>query len=118
MALRATVYLSLLGPWGLRQVAELSCRKAHYAADRLTQIEGCERAFAAPYFKEFVLKYSLGADVAIRKAASAGVDIGPALTRMPGLEWLSDEEREQGVLIAVTESRTRDEIDRLVAALT
>lgn len=117
MALRATVYLSLLGPTGLREVAELSCRKAHYAADRLTQIEGCERTFTGPYFKEFALKYSLGADVAIRKAASAGVDIGPALDRMPGMEWLTKEDREQSVIVAVTESRTREEIDQLVAAL-
>lgn len=117
MALRATVYLSLLGPAGLKEVAELSCRKAHYAADRLSQIEGCERTFFGPFFKEFVLKYSLGADVAIRKAAAAGVDIGPALRRMPGLDWISDEDREQSVIVAVTESRTRDEIDRLVVAL-
>ena len=95
----------------------MSCRKAHYAADRLSQIDGCERMFAGPYFKEFVLKYHLGADVAIRMAAAAGVDIGPALSRMPGLDWLSEEDREQGVLVAVTEARTRDEIDRLVAAL-
>ena len=56
MALRATVYLSLLGPRGLREVADLSCRKAHYAADRLKQIDGCELVFHAPFFKEFVLK--------------------------------------------------------------
>jgi glycine dehydrogenase subunit 1 len=117
MALRATVYLSLLGPTGLKEVAELSCRKAHYAADRLSQINGCELAFSSPFFKEFVLKHSLGSDVAIRMAAAAGVDIGPALNRLPGMSWLSEEDREQGVLIAVTESRTRDEIDTLVAAL-
>lgn len=117
MALRATVYLSLLGPAGLKEAAELSCRKAHYAADRLAQLDGFERMFTGPYFKEFVLKHSLGADVAIRKAAAAGIDIGPSLSRMPGLTWLSDVEREQCFLVAVTESRTKDEIDRLVAAL-
>lgn len=117
MALRATVYLSLLGPVGLREVAELSCRKAHYAADRLSQIEGCERMFGGSFFKEFVLKYADGADVAIRRAAAAGIDIGPALNRMPRLEGISDEDRNQCLLVAVTESRTRDEIDRLVTAL-
>ena len=117
MALRATVYLSLLGPTGLKEVAELSCRKAHYAADRLSQIEGCERMFAGPYFKEFVLKYTHGADVAIRKAAAAGIDVGPALSRFPALDWLPEEDRDQCLLVAVTESRTKNEIDRLVAAL-
>ncbi|MEK6261240.1 MAG: aminomethyl-transferring glycine dehydrogenase subunit GcvPA [Planctomycetota bacterium] len=117
LALRATVYLSLLGPHGLKEVAELSCRKAHYAADRLKQIEGCELLFTGPFFKEFALKYEHGADVAIRKAASAGVDIGPMLSRFPNLNWLPQEVRDQCLLVAVTESRTRDEIDRLVAAL-
>lgn len=117
MALRATVYLSLLGPAGLKEVADLSCRKAHYAADRLSQVHGCERMFTRPFFKEFVLKYSLGADVAIRHAASAGIDIGPALSRLPGMDWLSQEDREQCLLIAVTESRTKAEIDWLVESL-
>ena len=117
LALRATVYLSLLGPQGLKEVAELSCRKAHYAADRLRQIDGCELLFTGPFFKEFVLKYEHGADVAIRKAAAAGVDIGPTLSRFPNLNWLPQEVRDQCLLVAVTESRTKDEIDRLVAAL-
>lgn len=117
MALRATVYLSLLGPQGLKEVADLSCRKAHYAADRLKLIEGCELTFGRPFFKEFVLKYHHGADIAIRKASAANIDIGPALHRLPGMDWLSTEEREQSVIIAVTESRTKDEIDRLVTAL-
>ncbi len=117
MALRATVYLSLLGPTGLKEVAELSCRKAHYAADRLSQIEGCERMFSGQYFKEFVFKYAHGADVAIRRAAAAGIDVGPALSRLPALDWLADEDRDQCLLVAVTEARTKDEIDRLVAAL-
>ena len=117
MALRATVYLSLLGPQGLKEVAELSCRKAHYAADRLKLIDGCELSFGQPFFKEFVLKYRHGADVAIRRAAAANIDIGPALNHVTGLDWLSQEDRDQSVLVAVTESRTKAEIDRLVTAL-
>jgi glycine dehydrogenase subunit 1 len=117
MALRATIYLSLLGPQGLKEVSELSCRKAHYAADRLKLIDGCELTFDKPFFKEFVLKYKHGADVAIRKAAASNIDIGPALNRQPGFDGLSSEVRDQSLLIAVTESRTKDEIDRLVTAL-
>jgi glycine dehydrogenase subunit 1 len=117
MALRATVYLSLLGPQGLKEVAELCCRKAHYAADRLKLIEGCSLLFERPFFKEFVLKYEGGADVAIRRAAAANIDIGPALSHLPGLDSLSADDKEKSLLIAVTESRTRDEIDHLVNAL-
>ena len=94
MALRATVYLSLLGPKGLQEVAELSCRKAHYAADRLKLIEGCELMFPAPFFKEFVLKYRDGADVAIRKAAAAGIDIGPALGHFVSLCGVSSDDKD------------------------
>lgn len=117
MALRATVYLSLLGPHGLKEVAELSCRKAHYAADRLKVIDGCELLFGRPFFKEFVLKYKHSADVAIRKAASANIDIGPALSRISGLDWIPEADRDNCLLVAVTESRTKEEIDRLVTAL-
>src|SRR4029077_7179030 len=57
MALRATVYLSLLGKAGLREVAELCTRKAHYAAEKLTQIKDLELAFPGkPFFKEIVLR--------------------------------------------------------------
>jgi len=117
MALRSTVYLSLLGPTGLREVAELSCRKAHYAADRLKLIDGCDLLYPAPFFKEFVLRYKSGAQVAIRKAAAAGIDIGPSLDRFSGMDWVSSDDRERCLLIAVTESRSKDEIDRLVTAL-
>ncbi|WP_437205585.1 aminomethyl-transferring glycine dehydrogenase subunit GcvPA [Planctomicrobium sp. SH664] len=114
LALRATVYLSLLGPQGIREAAELSCRKAHYAAEQLSQVEGLELLYSAPFFKEFVLKVTKGtaADV-IAKAAAAGFDIGPELSRFRNLP----EGTGEALLVAVTEARTRTEIDRLVAAL-
>ena len=118
MALRATVYLALLGPQGLKEAAELCCRKSHYAADRLKLIDGIELAFATPFFKEFVLKCRDGAQSIIRKAAAANIDVGPKLSRFSGFDWLSEDEKEQYLLVAVTESRTKDEIDALVAALT
>src|SRR5258708_26359073 len=56
MALRATVYLALLGKAGLREVAELCARKAHYAAEQLGQIKDLELAFPGqPFFKEFAI---------------------------------------------------------------
>jgi glycine dehydrogenase subunit 1 len=115
MALRATVYLSLLGTAGLREAAELCVQKAHYTADRLAQVAGLNRQFPnRPFFKEFVIQAPIGSEKLIGKARAAGFDVGP------GVSYHVDESREQsdqGVLIAVTECRTRDEIDRLAVAL-
>jgi glycine dehydrogenase subunit 1 len=114
MALRATVYLSLLGPAGLREVAELCLQKSHYAAAQLAQIPGIEMAFPRnAFFKEFVVQVAGPADKLIARARSAGFDIGPVLSRS-GNHTSDDGCR---ILIAVTERRTRDEIDRLAAAL-
>ena len=119
MALRATVYLSLLGKEGLREVAELCARKAHYAAERFTNVENVELAFAdRPFFKEFTLRFRTGAPLAITRAISrareAGFEIGPGFDRYAasGGPALSD-----CLLVAVTERRTRAEIDRLAEAL-
>jgi glycine dehydrogenase subunit 1 len=114
MALRASVYLSLVGPAGLREIAELCTRKAHYAAERLTAIPGIERTYSAPFFKEFVLKCRGGADRVLEKALAAGFDLGPELSRFRGL---SVDHGAECLLVAVTEQRTRDEIDRLAQAL-
>ncbi len=115
MALRATVYLSLLGPQGIHEAAELSCQKAHYLADRLKSVAGIELLFDRPFFKEFTIRCQGAGGVAavVEKARAAGFDVGPELNRFENVgSGLAD-----GLLIAVTEKRTRDELDRLVAAL-
>ena len=55
-ALAATIYLTLLGKTGLRQLAEQNLSKAHYAAGQLRGVPGFARPFAAPHFNEFVIK--------------------------------------------------------------
>jgi glycine dehydrogenase subunit 1 len=101
----------LLGPAGMRQVAELSCGKAHYAAQRLTEQDGIELAFDQPFFKEFTLQCRDGAEAVIQRAKVAGFDIGPALRRVSGSE------SEDRLLVAVTECRSREEIDALADAI-
>jgi glycine dehydrogenase subunit 1 len=108
LALRAAVYLSLLGPQGLRETAELCCRKAHYAAERLTKIPGVELMFQRPFFKEFVLRCQNPSALA-QRAREAGFDVGPELRRL-------EPQQPDGLLVAVTERRTREEIDRLADA--
>ena len=110
LALRACVYLAAMGPHGMREVAELCLRKSRYALDRLREA-GFAPAFAGPTFKEFVVRVPGGrvresiADCA-REGLLAGVPLG---------RWYP--ELADGLLVAVTEQRTRDQIDRLVAAL-
>jgi glycine dehydrogenase subunit 1 len=114
LALRATAYLSLVGPQGLREAAELCCRKAHYAAEKLTKIPGVELAFDRPFFKEFTLRCEKGSEAFLSRAREAGFDLGPALGRFGEG---SDASLKDTFLVAVTEKRTRREIDELSAAL-
>jgi glycine dehydrogenase subunit 1 len=110
LALRAAVFLSALGPQGLRETAELCARKAHYAADELCKIPGVSMKFKTPFVKEFTI--SVKGDVAARlsQLRKAGYHAGLSLGRWyPNLK--------DGLTIAVTEKRTKAEIDGLVAAV-
>jgi glycine dehydrogenase subunit 1 len=107
LALRATVYLSLMGPVGMRNVAELCLQKARYAAERLAAVPSLSPAFDRPTFKEFVVRVKGGTvDSLIEKALQAKIFAGVPLGRW--YPQLSD-----CMLVAVTEKRTRAEIDRL-----
>jgi glycine dehydrogenase subunit 1 len=107
-ALAATIYLTLLGPEGLREVGYLSYQKAHYAARALTAVPGVRLAFpAAPFFDEFALRVP---QAVVEPLLARGYLVGPALGR-----WYP--ELADCVLVAVTERRTREEIDGLVAAV-
>ena len=110
LALRASIYLAALGPTGLSQAAELSTRKAHYAAEQLTRVPGLALAFEGPFFKEFVIRASQNpARLHWPKVGRLGYHGGIALGR-----WYP--ELADCILVAVTEKRTKDEIDSLVRA--
>ena len=110
-ALMATIYLSLIGKEGLKQVAELCLHKSHYAAARIADLPGYELAFDRPFFKEFVVRTPAAPGEILTRLADDGLLAGIDLGRFPSLEI------EDGLLIAVTERRTRAQIDRLVEAL-
>lgn len=116
LALRATAYLALMGPHGLREVAELCCRKAHYAAEQLAAVAGLERLTHQPFFKEFAVRCPQGVERALTAARRAGLDVGPQLARFPRLAGIPAADQEQGLLVAVTECRSKAEIDRLAEA--
>ncbi len=109
-ALAATIFLSTMGPEGLRQVASLCAQKAAYAKKRLSAVKGISVAFDAPSFKEFVIKseypLNLIQESLLRHGLVAGPDLGRYYPELAG-----------HLLVAVTEKRTREEIDRLAEAL-
>ncbi len=109
-ALAATVYLSLLGPEGVRRVAELCVRKAHYLKRRIAELPGYGIAFAGPTFHEFVVRTPRPAEEVVAALAAEGYLAGVPLGRF-------DPERTDHLLVCVTEARTREEMDGLVEAL-
>jgi glycine dehydrogenase subunit 1 len=110
IALMATVHLALLGKEGLREVANLCFQKTHYAATRALAIPGVRRAFDGPFMREVALRLPLPAAEAIRRGRAKGVLLGVDAGLLDGAH--SDV-----LLVAATEKRTREEIDRWAAAL-
>jgi glycine dehydrogenase subunit 1 len=110
MALACTVYMTALGRNGLRLVAESSVRNTQYAIERLTAVPGVHLKFVGKRFDEFVISLPRGA-VAVRDALLdekilAGLPLGPYYPSM-----------ENDLLVAVTEVRTKAEIDRFAEVL-
>jgi glycine dehydrogenase subunit 1 len=110
-AVRASVYLSQLGPQGLRETANLCLQKSCYLAERLCESDRFSLAFEAPTFKEFVIRDSENdVEGLLKKALDAGFLAGLSLGR-----WYPD--LEDCLLIAVTERRTREEMDSFIEVL-
>jgi glycine dehydrogenase subunit 1 len=110
LALAGLVHLSLLGPQGLRELGETCMALADHAKTEL-QAAGFELAFPErATFKEFAVRTGRNAREALTRARAKGVYAGYPLGRdYPGLD--------DALLVAVTEKRTVEEIDRLVEAL-
>jgi glycine dehydrogenase subunit 1 len=107
VALINTIYLTIMGKQGLREVALLCLEKAHYTRDALLATGRFEPAFDAPFFKEFVLKAKDDVDSLNRKLQSAGILGGYAVERdYPDLV--------NHYMVAVTEKRSKADIDEFV----
>ena len=110
-----TIYMSLMGPQGIRETALTCHRRAVELQQRLLQIDGVEEFFTGPFFHEFALRLPIPAVQVVEAMMAEGV--------LPGLV-LSDfsdgnlEHAETGLLVAVTEKRTNAEIEKYVALLT
>jgi glycine dehydrogenase subunit 1 len=110
LALRATVYMALMGKQGMRDVADLCVQKTHHAARLAAAIPGYKLAHGAPFFREFVLECPVDAWQVAREALSDGILAGVYLGRFRP-EW------KRWLLVAVTEQRSAEEIERWAAAL-
>jgi len=108
MALAATVYLSLLGKQGIKKVAELCLQKAHCTLEKIESETGFKRKFSAPFFTEFVLESPVAPKKVIKAGLKqnllAGVDLSQFKMGLDGC-----------LLVAVTEKRSKAEIDGLVS---
>ncbi|MBI2785042.1 MAG: aminomethyl-transferring glycine dehydrogenase subunit GcvPA [Legionella longbeachae] len=99
----ATIHMSLLGAEGLRQVANQCHQNTHELVNMLTQIDGVEQVFNAPYFHEALLKLSKPVDQVLSELANAGITGGYALTdHYPQLT--------NTLLVCATEMRTTEDI--------
>jgi glycine dehydrogenase subunit 1 len=110
IALMASIYLVSLGPQGLREVALQNLRKAAYAKARLAKVPGCRVRFRGPTFHEFVLRTPTKPATLLARLRRKRILGGVALGR-----WYP--ELADGLLVCVTEQKSRADIDALAAAL-
>jgi glycine dehydrogenase subunit 1 len=111
-ALAGVVYLTWLGRRGIVELGELLLARTHYARETLTALDGVQPLHEQPVIREFALR--LDADVAAvrRRCAAQGINPGADLHALTGRP-----EDRGGLLVAVTERRSRADIDRLADAL-
>ena len=118
MAVTAAIQLGYLGTQGLADVATRCAQGAHYLFDQLIQIPGVRALSTQPFFREFALRLPVAADQVLSAMADEGILGGIALSSLVGESDPALEGDTSNVMIvAVTERRTRDEIDRYVAVL-
>ena len=109
-ALAGVIYLSWLGRAGIVELSELMVRRTAYARARLEQIEGVTLLHEQPVVREFAIALDAPVDRVVAACREQGIDPGYPLAR-------DYPEHTDGLLIAITEQRSRADIDRLAGAL-
>ncbi|HYH06303.1 MAG TPA: aminomethyl-transferring glycine dehydrogenase subunit GcvPA [Thermoanaerobaculia bacterium] len=110
IALAANMYLSLMGKYGLREVAEQSARKAAYLRAKLKDIQSVELPFAGPIYNEFVVRTPFAAADILKDLEHEKI-----LGGIPLGDFFAGHERD--FLVAVTELHTREQLDHYAAVL-
>jgi glycine dehydrogenase subunit 1 len=111
IALAATIYMEAMGKKGLREVAEQNAQKAAYAKKAIAAVDGFSIAFSAPTFNEFVVRGPKPADELLETLRASHEILGG----VPLSKYYRNNPND--FLVCVTETNTKDEIDRLAAAL-
>ncbi len=109
-ALAGTIYLAWLGRRGIVELGELLVRRTAYARERLAAVDGVEPLHMAPVAREFAVTLDAPVGEVLDRVAADGIAAGYPLAR-------DYPEHENGLLVAVTERRSREDIDRLADAL-
>ena len=109
-ALAGVIYLSWLGRRGIVELVELMLQRTAYARDRLNGIEGVTQIHGRPVVREFAINLDAPVQGVIARCQEQGINPGYALGR-------DYPEYDNGLLVAITERRTRADIDRLAEAL-
>ena len=110
-ALAVTIFLSIYGKQGLRELAEQNLAKAHYLAEELGKLPGLTRVFPAPFFNEFAIQVDKDAAEVHRKLREQEILAGVELGR-----WYP--EMKNALVLCVTETAKKAELDRVVEAFT
>lgn len=109
-ALSMLVYLTMLGPQGLKEVAEISLRRAHKLADDLSAIPGIKLKFDQPFFNEFVIETEVPSNQLLSDLQSEGIlgglDLAPFFPHL-----------KNSILVAVTEMNPVEDLERYVDAM-
>ena len=108
-ALNAVIYLTLLGPKGLKEVAELNLERAHELAALISEVPGFKLKYSAPFFNEFVVECPVPAKSVIKKLEKKGLGAGYALTEIKGMK--------DCLLVCATETKTEADLTAYQTAL-
>ena len=112
LALRTCIYLSTLGKAGMIDIGNLNIHKSHYAMDRLCELDGIEPLLNKPFFNEFAIKISDNCKIEelSRHLFESGIIGGLDLSHFyPDIN--------NAMLLCVTETKTKEDIDDLVSAV-
>ncbi len=110
IALAATIYMETMGKQGLQEVAMQNAQKAAYAAKNIGEIDGFSLAFDSRRFNEFVVTSPRPASEVLENVRAKGIIGGLPLSKYYA-------GRDNDILVCVTETNTREQIDALAAAL-
>jgi len=109
-ALRATIYLALLGEHGFKYLSKLLFDRAHYLAEKLSEIEGVSLLYDAPFYREFAVKLPKNAEEVVHKACEKGVMPGIALGKIiDGMENV--------LLVASSDKYGKKDMDEMVEVM-